>query len=323
MQALETDRLVPKKTSAGGAGKPMSTGMKLVASLKVVMVLAAAIFVAVLYLRADMPSKAMKLERGSKINIMSLGYQAYIGTSNDKVVISDSTPRVHSSTFEIFHSGTDCIRLRNLEGKWLRWDHPTNTVKADSTIANQATQFEFVRQGSVTDQSLFDKNEYVQMKVCRQSLWWEVRTTATADSLDTFLEIFIVAQDPSKRNFNTRKLTTNRRKSHVSKKVPANSVQAENADTSVNQDHHGRELSKDLSSGDPSTSSHSKQPQLSPQSQQPQQAQQHYGESGLFRIEVVEPIRGVNLGGSFIPEIWMNPSFSNYTGLHWAGSLCK
>jgi len=44
---------------------------------------------------------------------------------------------------------------------------------------------------------------------------------------------------------------------------------------------------------------------------------------GLFRVRIVEPIHGVNLGGWFIPEIWMNPSFSNYTGLHWAGSLCK
>lgn len=43
----------------------------------------------------------------------------------------------------------------------------------------------------------------------------------------------------------------------------------------------------------------------------------------LFRVHTVEPIHGVNFGGWFIPEIWMNPSFSNYTGLHWAGSLCK
>eukprot|EP01032_Pedospumella_encystans_P020580 gene20580-23376_t len=43
----------------------------------------------------------------------------------------------------------------------------------------------------------------------------------------------------------------------------------------------------------------------------------------LFRVHTVEPIHGVNLGGWFIPEIWMNPSFSNYTGLHWAGSLCN
>lgn len=43
----------------------------------------------------------------------------------------------------------------------------------------------------------------------------------------------------------------------------------------------------------------------------------------VFCVQKVEPIHGVNLGGWFIPEIWMNPSFSNYTGLHWAGSLCK
>jgi len=43
----------------------------------------------------------------------------------------------------------------------------------------------------------------------------------------------------------------------------------------------------------------------------------------LFRIEAVTPMHGVNLGGWFIPEIWMNPSFSNYTGLGWAASLCN
>jgi hypothetical protein len=43
----------------------------------------------------------------------------------------------------------------------------------------------------------------------------------------------------------------------------------------------------------------------------------------LFRVEAVKPFHGVNLGGWFIPEIWMNPGFSNYTGLGWAGSLCK
>lgn len=45
--------------------------------------------------------------------------------------------------------------------------------------------------------------------------------------------------------------------------------------------------------------------------------------ASVFRVHTVEPIHGVNLGGWFVPEIWMNPSFSNYTGLQWAGSLCK
>jgi glucan 1,3-beta-glucosidase len=34
------------------------------------------------------------------------------------------------------------------------------------------------------------------------------------------------------------------------------------------------------------------------------------------------PVRGVNLGGWFIPEVWMNPSFFNDTGTGWGGSLC-
>lgn len=47
------------------------------------------------------------------------------------------------------------------------------------------------------------------------------------------------------------------------------------------------------------------------------------GDSTTFTVSVVEPINGVNLGGWFIPEVWMNPSFSNGTGLGWAGSLCS
>lgn len=43
----------------------------------------------------------------------------------------------------------------------------------------------------------------------------------------------------------------------------------------------------------------------------------------VFQVKTVDPIHGVNLGGWFLPEIWMNPTFSNYTGLKWAGSLCK
>lgn len=344
MTPLETDPLVPQKATTGVTPKPVSTGMKLVASLKVAMVLATALIVAIYYLRTDMPSKALQLERGSKINIMSLGYQAYIGTNNEKVVITDSVPHVHSTTLEIFHSGGDCMRLRSLDGKWLRWDRSTNTVKADSTTANQATQFEFVRQGSVTDQSLFDKNEYVQMKVCRQSLWWEVRTATTLDSANTWLEVFIVAQDPSKRNYNTRKLTASKRSaqqtvqkplSHTNTKQAKITVSAEEdvpADANNSRDHHRRELSKEPSSitDDSATQEHEAQPHNSTQPQPPAQAappppprENYGGEGGLFRIEVVEPVRGVNLGGSFIPEIWMNPSFSNYTGLHWAGSLCK
>jgi hypothetical protein len=38
--------------------------------------------------------------------------------------------------------------------------------------------------------------------------------------------------------------------------------------------------------------------------------------------EKVKEIRGVNLGGWFIPEVWMNPSFFGGSGLGWGGSLC-
>jgi aryl-phospho-beta-D-glucosidase BglC (GH1 family) len=44
--------------------------------------------------------------------------------------------------------------------------------------------------------------------------------------------------------------------------------------------------------------------------------------STLFEVEPIKQINGVNLGGWFIPEVWMNPGFYNDTGLGWGGSLC-
>jgi len=43
----------------------------------------------------------------------------------------------------------------------------------------------------------------------------------------------------------------------------------------------------------------------------------------VFKVTKVKHTRGVNLGGWFIPEIWMNPAFSSWTGLGWGGSLCR
>ena len=52
------------------------------------------------------------------------------------------------------------------------------------------------------------------------------------------------------------------------------------------------------------------------------------GRGGLFEPSVFEVVempqwRGVNLGGWFIPEVWMNPAFFNGTGLGWGGSVCS
>lgn len=42
----------------------------------------------------------------------------------------------------------------------------------------------------------------------------------------------------------------------------------------------------------------------------------------LLEIEVVNQFRGVNLGGWFIPEVWMLGSFFEGTGQGWGSSLC-
>ncbi|CAM9532715.1 unnamed protein product, partial [Ectocarpus fasciculatus] len=42
-----------------------------------------------------------------------------------------------------------------------------------------------------------------------------------------------------------------------------------------------------------------------------------------FNVQAVTPLRGVNLGGWFIPEYWMMPSFYANSGLRFNASLCN
>ena len=42
----------------------------------------------------------------------------------------------------------------------------------------------------------------------------------------------------------------------------------------------------------------------------------------IFSLERIQQVKGVNLGGWFIPEVWMSRSFYSGTGLGWGGSLC-
>lgn len=42
----------------------------------------------------------------------------------------------------------------------------------------------------------------------------------------------------------------------------------------------------------------------------------------IYELITIPEVRGVNLGGWFIPEVWMTPSFFSGSGLGWGGSLC-
>jgi hypothetical protein len=49
----------------------------------------------------------------------------------------------------------------------------------------------------------------------------------------------------------------------------------------------------------------------------------HLPPSAVFDVRRQSAIHGVNLGGWFIPEVWMLPSFFAGSGLGWSGSLCR
>jgi hypothetical protein len=46
-------------------------------------------------------------------------------------------------------------------------------------------------------------------------------------------------------------------------------------------------------------------------------------QNDLFQLNPITPVKGVNLGGWFIPEFWMNPTFFAKSPFGWGNSLCR
>jgi hypothetical protein len=46
-------------------------------------------------------------------------------------------------------------------------------------------------------------------------------------------------------------------------------------------------------------------------------------DSLVFQVHIIEPLKGVNLGGWFIPEYWMNPTFFQKSPFGWGSALCR
>mgnify|MGYP006195731089 CR=1 FL=1 len=205
----------------------------------------------------------MNFIRGKNIQLQSEKHEFYvrINPAATNLLLTEKIPWLHGSTFEPFSDGSNCVRLRSLNGKWLALDRVTGGITPSAADPFHATQFQFVH---TNEKKGKHKGQQTKIRVCKEDLWWQVvsRTEGPPNS------------------------------------PPYLTIQAKPA---------GRR-SLHLLGSSVSLRAHSSR---------------EYVPENIFRVHSVEPIHGVNLGGWFIPEIWMNPTFSNYTGLHWAGSLCK
>ena len=282
------------------------------------------LIIAVLYSKhSSSVSVPLRLGRGTKIHIASSKYNYYLRVSSQSLALTETIPWLHGSTFEAFYvngSSSSCYRLRTMYGTWLRADGLNGVVSAESVDLKTGTLFESVR-STESDNS----SNLVQLKVCNESTWLQVSEKmmfnygANATSKPN---LQLVAVDRSKE-----------RRNYISDMVGSGSGSGGVGGISGSKDiaPHQQEFKPALRTADNSVGhitnmvSHaeSKTESKTTESNTETAGIAYALRSSTFRVEEVQDIRGVNLGGWFIPEIWMTPSFSNYTGLHWSGSLCK
>lgn len=143
----------------------------------------------------------------------------------------------------------------------------------------------------------------VHLKVCRQNLWLSTSTTTSSLSSDSFVVAAPDAGDVSQKS--DAWLSGFSESPGSSSSLGVESPGSE----SIRSDSRSRRLSGDRFAG------------------------------SLFELKETPQLKGVNMGGMFVPEVWMNPSFYNGTmvegkmvnqplndegtPLGWGGSLCR
>jgi glucan 1,3-beta-glucosidase len=185
----------------------------------------------------------------------------------NKLLLTDSFPRVQSSTFEV-HSHGECFKLKSLSGNWLRFDPNEGNIGADATSSLDATLLVAVAAKPLSNNTIDSSNMYssngvkikqngvpIMLKVCERNYWLQQEG------------ISVIVKEHSSSSF----------------------FSLTGSNSNLNTDEY------------------------------------EYAEMNatVFEIETVEQVKGVNLGGWFIPEVWMDPWFFADTGLGWGGSLCR
>jgi hypothetical protein len=266
----------------------------------------------------DLNYRFENIESGSRIQFGSLEHALYFRRDLSKLILHEKVPWIHGSTFEVFKTNSDkeCFKLRSMNNKWLRLDYFTGEILIDSFSSDKATYFSAVSY-------FFNKNEtskdyllngspnefnHLRLKVCKENLWFEIRRTGVLSIEGKQLKYFMngIPDEISKTKYNyTLGLTATSMNSSLSLKqkngwynfifyhtdtIDCYSSQSTMRESPTQFDYKGNDTQIGAS---------------------------------VLSYKIVSPIRGVNLGGWFIPEVWMTPNFYVGTGLGWGGSLCR
>jgi len=295
------------------------------------LVLGLGLYISFLPTRDSALYRVIGFSHGARVQIRS---DKFVRVDRDTrhLVLTESIPWLQGSTFHVFKRQEDdeCFQLRSSYGTWLSVEEGEGgsgaELNAKATSQGAAAMFSAIdpsqepylsaslRLPNVPNTDLSGRRlssssssphssssagrgpTNVKLKLCAQSQWLGVRQSTSS----------VASASAS-----------------AGSKTPTSSAitVGNTAPTPTNWELLLQSWrSTQATSPAPSSSSEGKEKEASEEANEE--------EEGLFEPSVFEVIelpqwRGVNLGGWFIPEVWMNPAFFNDTGLGWGGSVCS
>lgn len=238
------------------------------------------------------------LPTGQKIHLSSAIYNSYVQNSQGNIEFLSKFPYQHGSTFEVFRLDEECFQLRSMKHTWLRLDYKTGEMKADGEFSMTGSYFSAVEVnksgGNDEDDNVVKRNTHshlrkkvVRLKLCRQDMLFEIAPNSDMPSLS--------ATDPLQlKPLPTFKFGLTKSSMKLLKS-PLYWLYGSLYGNLARPMHRiSRAL---LSLSKSSTAEDSEKPSVESEPIEPE---------SLLQITFRNSIHGVNLGGWFIPEVWVS-----------------
>eukprot|EP01039_Chlorochromonas_danica_P011177 gene11177-12462_t len=271
---------------------------------------------------------ASALPHKSRIFLFSPRFMRYVRFEKSSLLLTETLPWQHGSTLEVHRSSLQsCFQLKTMANLWLRLDSASSEVRADGFSRMDGSYFAAIGMGRGAGPE--GGGQAVALKICRQPLWLEAggQDLAIVSFKDSNSSASPGPPPPPPVSSQltvklSRSLSGSQLRSARSPPATSHSHRQHHDKDNREEAHHrhDKEVDKEKEKeekrrkrGDEAkVDGGDKEEEMVDNAYQP----------FLFSIQPAPRIQGVNLGGWFIPEVWMNPSFFAGSGLGWSGSLC-
>lgn len=252
------------------------------------------------------------LEGGSRIQLRANTFherdRLFVRTENTfsmNLVMTERIPWLQGSSFDVVAVDSECFALRSMNGKYLRID----SSELDSSKKRSRVDGDELQVIKANGERVYDATKFVAVTVASPIL-----QSSSSEDKDG---------QPSTAPTTAPSAPAIRLKQCRKNVWLDVSLLDYNKFTGINVNGDKSDDAASNSVLTLTTRQIIAEPSLVAPTNAPTNATaEEYSEVISFELLHSPRVYGVNLGGWFIPEVWMCPSFFNGTGLGWGGSVC-